>query len=188
MAPIAVEPFPVAATPTAKSVASINAKGTAMDAISDMVDEVNVYRGTHPDAPQPAAADDEAWRSEGSRFDSEKDKTDFRRYEDAMDHVKQFYKTQHEKQTVAFNIEARQRFLHNHHAEMTVWEAIEKLDTLVDESDPDTSLSPDPAPSANCRSNAKRRQARLDAAHRSHPRPRQAAVLLWRRWAMGRCW
>lgn len=141
MAPIAVDPVMMATMPAAKTLTSVTTKGTAMDAISDMVDEVNVYRGTHPCAPQPCSEDDQAWRTEGSQFDSEKDKDDFRRYEDALDHVKAFYKTQHEKQTVAFNIAARERFLHNHHASMTVWEAIEKLDTLVDESDPDTSLS-----------------------------------------------
>jgi len=78
-----------------------------------------------------------------SEFDSAKDKTTFRQYESACDRVKSFYTEQHAKQTVAYNLAARQRF---HSAsrvrpELTVWEAIEKLNTLVDESDPDTSLS-----------------------------------------------
>ncbi len=99
MAPIAIDPVVVdTPVPTAKVAPSIVQKGTAMDLVSDMVDEVNVYRGTHPDAPQPVTSEDEAWRTEGSQFDSEKDKADFRRYEDALDHVKAFYKTQHEKQ------------------------------------------------------------------------------------------
>ncbi|EPQ31948.1 uncharacterized protein PFL1_00147 [Pseudozyma flocculosa PF-1] len=146
MAPVAVSPKPAAEelpVNPAKQAALV-AKGTQMDQVSDYVDEVNVYRGQHPDAPQPTGAegvDDEAWRTEKSKFDSDKDKADFRNYEDALDHVKAFYKEQHEKQTVAFNVEARNRFINHHHADMTVWEAIEKLDTLVDESDPDTSLS-----------------------------------------------
>lgn len=127
------------------SSASIGINGNRMDEVSDAVDAVNSYLGKHPEAPRPdsglAIADDEAWRLEVSEFDQEKDKTAFRNYTDALDHVKLFYREQHAKQTVAFNLEARERYLGQTHARLTVWEAIEKLDTLVDESDPDTSLS-----------------------------------------------
>jgi inositol oxygenase len=97
-----------------------------LESISDAIDDVNVIK-----------YDDK------SQFDSEKDKATFRQYEDACDRVRNFYREQHEKQTVAYNLAARGRF---HSAarkrpEMTIWEAMEKLDTLVDESDPDTSLS-----------------------------------------------
>lgn len=137
MAPIALE-----ASSQPAGVPSVSpSKGKEMDLISDNVDMVNVYLGKHRDAPQPTSDSDEAWRTAESQFDSDKDKGAFRNYEDALDHVKAFYKEQHEKQTVAFNIAARKRFLHNHHASMTVWEAIEKLDELVDQSDPDTELS-----------------------------------------------
>jgi len=70
-----------------------------------------------------------------------KDKAQFRQYEDACDRVKNFYKEQHEKQTVAFNIQARINFKSRRRARMGIWEAMEMLNTLVDESDPDTSLS-----------------------------------------------
>lgn len=46
-----------------------------------------------------------------------------------------------EKQTVAFNIKARVEFKSRRRARMGVWEAIELLNTLVDESDPDVSDS-----------------------------------------------
>jgi inositol oxygenase len=97
-----------------------------LESISDAIDDVNVIK-----------------YDEKSQFDSEKDKATFRQYEDACDRVQNFYREQHEKQTVAYNLAARGRF---HSAarkrpEMTIWEAMEKLDTLVDESDPDTSLS-----------------------------------------------
>ncbi|SNX81337.1 probable myo-inositol oxygenase [Melanopsichium pennsylvanicum] len=140
MAPIANQPV-VAPTPASKTQSSIVAKGNAMDSISDMVDQVNVYLGTHPEAPRPESAHDRAWRREGSRFDSEKDKAEFRRFEEAVDHVKAFYKIQHKNQTVEFNIAAREKFIKNRNASMTVWEAMDKLDTLIDQSDPDTSLS-----------------------------------------------
>jgi hypothetical protein len=42
-----------------------------------------------------------------------------------------------EKQTVAFNIQARVDFKSKKRARMSVWEAMELLNTLIDESDPD---------------------------------------------------
>ena len=44
-----------------------------------------------------------------------------------------------EKQTVAYNIKARVEFKSRKRARMGVWEAIEMLNTLVDDSDPDVS-------------------------------------------------
>jgi len=44
-----------------------------------------------------------------------------------------------EKQTLSFNIKARVDFKTRRRARMSVWEAIELLNTLVDESDPDVS-------------------------------------------------
>ncbi len=43
-----------------------------------------------------------------------------------------------EKQTVEFNIKARVEFKSKVRARMSVWEAMEMLNELVDESDPDT--------------------------------------------------
>jgi hypothetical protein len=43
------------------------------------------------------------------------------------------------KQTVEFNIKARVEFKTKIRARMSVWQAMEMLDTLVDESDPDVS-------------------------------------------------
>lgn len=42
-----------------------------------------------------------------------------------------------EKQTVDFNIKARVEFKSKKRARMGIWEAMEMLNTLVDESDPD---------------------------------------------------
>ncbi|KAJ4286884.1 hypothetical protein N0V88_007898 [Collariella sp. IMI 366227] len=107
--------------------------GAALEAISDAVDEVNILKGL---ANGPAF-------DEQSQFDAEKDKATFRQYDDACDRVKKFYAEQHAKQTVAHNLAARKHFYSpsRRRAEMTVWEAIEKLNTLIDDSDPDTELS-----------------------------------------------
>ena len=42
-----------------------------------------------------------------------------------------------EKQTVDFNIRARVEFKSRKRARMGIWQAMEMLNTLVDESDPD---------------------------------------------------
>lgn len=107
--------------------------GAALEATSDAIDAVNVLRSQSSGTP-PAGR---------PRFDADKDKAAFRRYGDACERVRAFYREQHERQTVAFNLAARLRFhsAARRREEMSVWEAIEKLDTLVDESDPDTELS-----------------------------------------------
>jgi inositol oxygenase len=108
--------------------------GFALETTSDNVDAVNVLKAN-------AKARMEKDLYDASEFDAEKDKTQFRQYEEACDRVKNFYREQHEKQTVAYNLKARHDFHAKTRAEMTIWEAMEKLNTLIDESDPDTSLS-----------------------------------------------
>ncbi|KAI2778526.1 DUF706-domain-containing protein [Daldinia loculata] len=109
---------------------TISRNGLELEETSDHIDAVNVLKGQNQ-----AKFDDK------SQFDSAKDKTQFRQYEEACDRVQNFYREQHAKQTVAYNLKARITFKTRRREEMTVWEAIEKLNTLIDESDPDTSLS-----------------------------------------------
>lgn len=114
--------------------------GLALEATSDAVDEVNVLKAAMR-VKNGTATQAEVDLYEKSQFDAEKDKTQFRQYEDACDRVKNFYREQHTKQTVAYNLKARNDFRSSTRAEMTIWQAMEKLNTLIDESDPDTSLS-----------------------------------------------
>ncbi|KAL7623547.1 hypothetical protein AAE478_007230 [Parahypoxylon ruwenzoriense] len=103
--------------------------GLALEETGDLIDSVNVIKG-------------QTKFDDASKFDADKDKTQFRQYEEACDRVKAFYREQHAKQTVAYNLRVRHAFRTGPpRAEMTVWQAIEKLNTLIDESDPDTSLS-----------------------------------------------
>ncbi|KAK7685544.1 hypothetical protein QCA50_011411 [Cerrena zonata] len=102
----------------------------ALEVVSDAVDEVNKLKGSQ----------ERAW-AEDSKFDKTKDKEQFRQFEAACDRVKNFYKEQHEKQTVEFNLQIRANFKKSVRARMGIWEAMEKLNTLVDDSDPDTSVS-----------------------------------------------
>jgi len=114
--------------------------GLALEVLSDDIDQVNVLKAAL-NAQQGTATHEERDIYEQSQFDAEKDKTQFRQYEEACDRVRNFYREQHEKQTVAYNLRARNEFKSKVRAEMTVWEAIEKLNTLIDASDPDTELS-----------------------------------------------
>ncbi|KAI0407560.1 DUF706-domain-containing protein [Xylaria palmicola] len=110
----------------------VDRDGLALEATSDNIDKVNVLKDQMKQQPE--------WDSK-SKFDAEKDKTQFRQYKDACDRVKDFYKEQHTKQTVAYNLKVRNNLKFRKREEMTIWEAMEKLNTLIDESDPDTSLS-----------------------------------------------
>lgn len=96
--------------------------GHALEDLSDSIDTINVLKS------KVQTADSRA-------------KTGFRQYEDACDRVKMFYREQHEKQTVAYNLKARNQMKATIRAEMGIWEAMEKLNSLIDDSDPDTSLS-----------------------------------------------
>src|SRR6266516_5519275 len=89
--------------------------GLALEEISDKIDAVNVLK----------ASMKEKSIHEMSEFDADKDKTQFRQYEAACDRVKNFYREQHEKQTVAYNLKARNDFHSKTRAEMTIWEAME---------------------------------------------------------------
>ena len=55
--------------------------------------------------------------------------------------VKEFYRLNHAGQTLEFVKGKKEEYLGLDHKLMGVWEAIDLLDTLVDDSDPDTELS-----------------------------------------------
>jgi len=111
--------------------------GAALEAVSDAVDAINIHKAFAEAVVEGPSFDAQ------SRFDVEKDKDSFRQYDDACDRVKSFYAEQHAKQTVAHNLAARERFYSpsRRRPEMGIWQAMEKLNTLIDDSDPDTELS-----------------------------------------------
>jgi inositol oxygenase len=77
-----------------------------------------------------------------STVDPAKKKEEFRNYEaDARPSVREFYRLNHRHQTFDFVQAKRKEFLSLSRRQMSVWEALEYLNTLVDESDPDTDLS-----------------------------------------------
>ncbi len=67
---------------------------------------------------------------------------DFRNYDaDVRPGVRKFYRLNHRFQTYDFVRKKREKFLKFEQRRMSIWEAMEFLNTLVDDSDPDTDLT-----------------------------------------------
>ncbi|MCJ1251130.1 hypothetical protein MMC30_008361 [Trapelia coarctata] len=124
----------------AEPIFNMERDGIALEETSDSIDQVNILKAKLK-VENGTATQKEKDIYERSQWDAEKDKTQFRQYEEAGERVKSFYREQHEKQTVAYNLKARNDFKFKTRAKMTIWQAMEKLNTLIDESDPDTSLT-----------------------------------------------
>ncbi len=76
------------------------------------------------------------------RYDPNKSKEQFRRYDDKTPPaVREFYRQNHANQTLESVLGRERKFGALNLGEMGIREAMEKLNTLVDDSDPDTSLS-----------------------------------------------
>lgn len=96
--------------------------------LADLDDWEDFLKARYPEPP-PADAPPAAPRQ-------------FRDYRaEARPGVKEFYRLNHTHQTYDFVRQKRRQFLSLDRRRMGVWEAMEYLNTLVDESDPDTDLS-----------------------------------------------
>lgn len=74
--------------------------------------------------------------------ESKKEKEEFRNYVDSerLDTVREFYRINHLYQTYDFVCKKEAEFLKFDRKEMSIWEAVDFLNTLVDDSDPDIDL------------------------------------------------
>jgi inositol oxygenase len=71
----------------------------------------------------------------------EKSKDEYRNYDEpARDTVREFYRLNHTHQSFEFVQQKRSDFLQFNRKEMSVWDAFNFLNQLVDDSDPDTDL------------------------------------------------
>ena len=71
-----------------------------------------------------------------------KAKEDYRNYDDsARDGVREFYRLNHTHQTLDFVLEKKRQFVETRREPMSLWQALDFLNTLVDDSDPDIELS-----------------------------------------------
>lgn len=102
-----------------------------LDSLEEWEDFV---KDRYPEPGQPAR--------EFKATDPDKKQEEFRNYAaDVRPTVREFYRLNHRYQTYDFVQEKRREFLGLARREMTVWEAMEYLNTLVDDSDPDTDLT-----------------------------------------------
>ncbi|HLJ15726.1 MAG TPA: inositol oxygenase family protein [Bryobacteraceae bacterium] len=76
-----------------------------------------------------------------SRYDPAKKTEAFRDYENSTPGVREFYRLNHTLQTRDFVLQKKREYLGLNRMQMSVWEALDYLNTLVDDSDPDTDLS-----------------------------------------------
>lgn len=90
----------------------------------------------------------EAWedfvKTKYGSKNSKKETSAFRDYEIANEEqplVAAFYKENHAKQSLSHVLTKKKLYGGLTHGEMGIWEALELMNTLVDESDPDTQLS-----------------------------------------------
>ncbi len=66
----------------------------------------------------------------------------FRNYDEpARDTVREFYRQNHAHQTLDFVLQKKADYLRLARKKMTVWEALDYLNTLVDDSDPDVDFT-----------------------------------------------
>lgn len=94
-----------------------------LQSIEDWEDDVLLR---YPEGPQP----------------SHKARDEYRNYDDpARDTVREFYRLNHRYQTLEFARAKKAEFTRRDRMEMDVWEACEYLNELVDDSDPDTSMT-----------------------------------------------
>ena len=76
------------------------------------------------------------------RYDPTKKTEDFRKFDDsAPAGVREFYRLNHAHQTRDFVLAKKRQYGARTRGEMGIWEALDYLNTLVDDSDPDTDLS-----------------------------------------------
>lgn len=76
------------------------------------------------------------------RYQQGKQESEFRNYSaDANAGVMEFYRQNHARQTLDFVLAKKAEYLRLNRGRKSIWEAAEYLNTLVDDSDPDTDLS-----------------------------------------------
>jgi inositol oxygenase len=76
------------------------------------------------------------------RYREGKDQSEFRNYDrEANPSIAEFYRQNHTGQTLAFVLEKEREYGSLGRGKRSIWEAADYLNTLVDESDPDTDLS-----------------------------------------------
>ncbi len=95
-----------------------------------------------PDSSHPFSSLDQWEDFVGGRYREGKSESEFRQYDaKAKPGVADFYRSNHEKQTLNYVLGKEKQYFGLTRSKKSVWEAAEYLNTLVDDSDPDTDLT-----------------------------------------------
>ena len=95
-----------------------------------------------PESSNPLSNLDQWENFVGGRYKEAKSESEFRQYDaEANPRVAEFYRSNHENQTLNYVIGKEKQYFGLTRGEKSVWEAAEYLNTLVDDSDPDTDLT-----------------------------------------------
>jgi len=91
----------------------------------------------------PLSSDMEEWDEFlKGRYEEGKSEEEFRQYDaEANPSVANFYKLNHENQTFDYVMQKERQYFALDKGEKSIWAAAEFLNTLVDDSDPDTDLA-----------------------------------------------
>src|SRR6201986_4328326 len=91
----------------------------------------------------PLAPDMEEWDEFlKGRYQEGKSEEEFRQYDaEANPGVAEFYRLNHQYQTFDYVMAKEKEYFGLNKGEKSIWEAAEFLNTLVDDSDPDTDLT-----------------------------------------------
>jgi inositol oxygenase len=93
-------------------------------------------------ASEGPLADLDEWESAYEGREPREESSGFRDYgTNVRPEVREFYRQNHTRQTLDFVLEKKRQYLPRTRRAMGIWEAMEFLNTLVDDSDPDTELS-----------------------------------------------
>ena len=106
---------------------------------------------------------------------------EFRNYAaEARSTVREFYRLNHTHQTLDFVLAKKKEYLSLDRLEMTVWEALEYLEQLVDDSDPDVDFTQIEHAMQTAEAIRAAGPAALVPADGPRPRPRQDSLHLGR--------
>ena len=96
-----------------------------------------------PTSNSPLSSDMEEWDEFlKGRYREGKSEEEFRQYDkEANPGVAEFYRLNHENMTMDYVLQKEKQYFGLDKGEKTIWEAAEFLNTLVDDSDPDTDLT-----------------------------------------------
>jgi inositol oxygenase len=115
----------------------------SVDEVDDWKRDLLGVKSSKPSADPAVEAKMKAQEDSFNPIDETKKKESFRNYENSarQERVQRFYQQQHSSMTYAYVGQMEEKYLPMKLFKMSVWDALEYLNQVVDDSDPDTNLT-----------------------------------------------